>query len=365
MTVHGAKGLEADIVILADTMGAPGGRHDPKLFRVVPPNSPAGTPARLVWSPRQAADDPLVDQIRGEGRLRQEEEYRRLLYVALTRAADRLIICGARPKRGPRQPWYDMIAGQLGPHAVEEPADDGEGTVLRWRGPHAGSASPAAAPEAGARPADHPPLPDWLERGAPQPVRPQPLLTPSALAAADRPPAAGVLQARQAALVRGTLVHRLLQSLPDLAPEAREQAMARFLDARPEAAPMRDEIAAAVTAILDDPAFAPLFSGAGRAEVAVAGRLGGRPIAGQIDRLAVLPDRIIVADYKTNANPPAAVEAVPEAYLAQMAAYRALIGRVHPGRPVEAWLVWTAVPSVMVLPPALLDAALDRALAIG
>lgn len=366
MTVHGAKGLEADIVILADTMGAPGGRHDPKLFRIVPPNSPAGTPARLVWSPRKDADDPLVDKARHAGRQRQEEEYRRLLYVALTRAADRLIICGARPKRASGQDcWYDMIARQLGPHAVEEPADDGEGNVLRWRGPHAEAPAPTATAPSGGRPADLPPLPDWLERQAPPPVRPEHLLTPSALTAADRPPVAGLAQARQAALVRGTLVHRLLQSLPELAPEARRQAMARFLDSRPEAAAMRDEIAAAVTAILDDPAIAPLFSAAGRSEVAVAGRLGGRPIAGQIDRLAVLPDRIIVADYKTNANPPAAPEAVPEAYLAQMAAYRALIAQVHPGRPVEAWLVWTALPSVMVLPPALLDAALKRALAAG
>lgn len=170
------------------------------------------------------------------------------------------------------------------------------------------------------------------------------------------------MPARQAALVRGTLVHRLLQSLPELAPEARSAAMARFLDSRPEAAALRDEIAAAVTAILEEPALAPLFSGAGRAEVAVAGRLGGQAISGQIDRLAVLPDRIIVADYKTNASPPDNVGDVPEAYVAQMAAYRALVARIHPGRPVEAWLVWTATPSVMVLPADLLDRALDKAL---
>ncbi|WP_439572352.1 double-strand break repair helicase AddA [Phreatobacter sp.] len=365
MTVHGAKGLEADIVILADTMGAPGGRHDPKLFRITPPNSPAGAPARLVWSSSKRTDDTLVEAARLEGRARQEEEYRRLLYVAMTRAADRLIICGARPKKGARNVWYDMIADQLGPGAVEEAADDGEGTVLRWRGPHAHLAAAPAAPETGVGPSERQGLPGWLTRDAPQPVRPPRLLSPSALADADRPAAAGLAQARQSALVRGTLVHRLLQSLPDLPPEARPAAMARFLDSRPEAVDLRGAIGTAVMTILEDPALAPLFSGTGRAEVSVAGRLGGRAISGQIDRLVVLPDRIIVADYKTNASPPASPEAVPESYVAQMAAYRALVARIHPGRPVEAWLVWTAAPSVMVLAEDRLDRALDAALGTG
>ncbi len=110
MTVHGAKGLEADIVFLADTMGKPGSHHDPKIFAIAPANAPAETPRRLVWSPSAKADIDIVGAARQQSREAQAEEYRRLLYVAMTRAADRLIVCGAQPKRPDPDVWYEIIA---------------------------------------------------------------------------------------------------------------------------------------------------------------------------------------------------------------------------------------------------------------
>ena len=124
MTVHGAKGLEAPIVILADTMTPPAGPKPPRLL-----NLSGGS---LVWAGRKADDVAAVQSARQEAQREAEDEYRRLLYVAMTRAADRLIVCGAegRTKR-PDGCWYDLVRGPLDPFLVEETED--EDKVLRYR----------------------------------------------------------------------------------------------------------------------------------------------------------------------------------------------------------------------------------------
>jgi ATP-dependent helicase/nuclease subunit A len=359
MTVHGAKGLEADIVFLADTMSKPGGQFDPKLFRIVPADAPHGTSPRLVWSPSKKADTELVSAARDHHRDRQDQEYRRLLYVALTRAADKLVICGARPARGPADAWYDMIAQALETEAVDWPADDGEGQVKRWLG----GAGDVDAPEPVAALAETAPVePDWLRRPAPGATIPPRPITPSSFAKGKRPAfAPEAVAAREAALRRGTLTHRILQSLPDVAPLKRAEAAERFLgrqEGLDEAA--RRAIAVHVEAILDDARFAPLFGETSRAEVPIAGYLAGRPVSGQIDRLVIGPDRIIIADFKTNDPAPRTLTEVPETYVMQLALYRALLAQIHSDRPIEAWLVWTAVPDIMVLPDDFLRAALER-----
>ncbi len=360
MTVHGAKGLEADIVFLADTMGKPGGHHDPKIFSIIPPNAPAGTPPRLVWSPSSKADIDIVAAARQESRDAQGEEYRRLLYVAMTRAADRLIICGARPKRIDSDVWYDIIARAIGPEAVEEEADDGQGRVQRWR---RGPAMPAISRPAVAGALAPPDLPGWLTRPAPPVVAPPRVLTPSSVLPKEAFGAATAasLARREAALRRGTIVHRLLQSLPELPAERRPEAAARFLAAQTD---LDDDTKAAFAAealrLMTDERIAPLFGPGSRAEVPLAGRLAGRPVSGQIDRLLIAPDRVIIADFKTNDPAPASAADVPEAYVAQLAIYRALISGLVPDRPVETWLVWTATPGIMAVEPARLDAMMGR-----
>lgn len=361
MTVHGAKGLEADIVFLADTTAKPGGSHDPKIFAVQPPNAPAGTPPRLVWSPSSRTDVDIVAEERARCREAQAEEYRRLLYVAMTRAADRLIVCGARPKRAAGDAWYDIVERTLGGEAAEEEADDGAGPVKRWRkGPQAAGLAPVPAAAVAAQ---APALPAWLRRDAPKAARPLRPLSPSGLGgeapALPRDPAA--LVRREAAMRRGTLVHRLLQSLPDVAPELRQAAAARFLSAQAdldEAA--RARLSAEALRLVADDRIAPLFGPGSRAEVPVAGRLAGQPISGQIDRLLVTGERIVIADFKTNDPAPASLDAVPQAYVAQLAVYRALLSAIFPGRKVEAWLVWTALPDVMAVEAAAMEEALAR-----
>ncbi|MCA0449429.1 MAG: AMP-binding protein [Proteobacteria bacterium] len=200
--------------------------------------------------------------------------------------------------------------------------------------------------------------PAWLRRGdAPEePVPPKPLV-PSR--EGQMPAAASPLAgARADAIKRGALIHRLLQTLPDLPPEARDAAARRFL-ARPGNsldAAQQDEIARETLALFDLPDFAEALSGEGLAEAPIVARVGGRALSGRIDRLVVRDDVIFVLDYKTNRPPPERIEDVPAEYVAQLAAYRAALAPLYPGRPIRAGLVWTYAPRLQEIPAELLDA---------
>ncbi|MGE0255837.1 MAG: double-strand break repair helicase AddA [Alphaproteobacteria bacterium] len=358
MTVHGAKGLEAPLVILPDTTQVPRGSD-----RLLWPGN-----ARVVlWSPSKNADDSVAAAAREDAEAARDEEYRRLLYVALTRAADRLLVCGWVNRREPAAGcWHALVRGGLDGRATaaQDPflAANGveDATVLRMADRQ--DAAPEAEPAQVV--ADAVAVPDWF--GRPPPPEPEPTrpLTPSRAVEGEPPvrsPAAGE---DATAFARGRFVHRALQLLAALPRERRADAAAR-LAARPDHgldAVAARAAAASVLAVLDDPATAPLWGEASLAEAPVAGLVAGPPgapprtVAGRIDRLAVLDDRILVADFKTGRAPPADPAATPRAWLAQMAAYRALIAGIWPDRPVECWLVWTDAPAVQRLPESLLDA---------
>jgi ATP-dependent helicase/nuclease subunit A len=364
MTVHGAKGLEAPIVILADTTTNPAGPRPPRLL-TMPTAGVPGAPDRLVWAARKETDVPPVAEARSLAVRAAEDEHRRLLYVAMTRAADRLIVCGAVGQRKrPDGCWYDLVCDVLKPMCSEEAGLNGE-TVWRLRKwPEPVDAGTSAGPE----PARGIVLPDWLTRPAERERAPA-IVAPSTAFESVAPEfaLAGAPDERRRALVRGTLVHRLLQSLPDVAPERRAAAARQYLAraASEFTEPERDEIAAQVLAVLDHPHFVPLAAPGSRAEVPIVGRIvrgGGAPImvTGQIDRLAVTDTAILMADYKTNRPVPRRLEDVPEAYLAQLALYREVLARLYPGRGVRAALVWTDVPDFMEISGATLDAALAR-----
>jgi ATP-dependent helicase/nuclease subunit A len=162
---------------------------------------------------------------------------------------------------------------------------------------------------------------------------------------------------------RGLLIHKLLQMLPDAAPDARAGLARRFLaSAVHELAPeAQAEIAAEVLRLFDDPALAPLFGPGSLAELPVAGEIAGRDgrpqvIHGQIDRLVVLDRSVLIVDYKTNRPPPLLESEVAPVYLRQMATYRAALGRIYPGRRIDCALLWTDGPRFMPLGAAILDA---------
>src|SRR5437763_8092513 len=164
MTVHGAKGLEAPVVILADTTTPPKGPREPRMVSMPVANAAPGTPDRIVWAGRKIDDVAPVATARANAVRAAEDEYRRLLYVAMTRAADRLVVAGSRGvNRIPPGCWYELIERALKPESIEEPADDAEGTVLRWRrSAEIERGTAIAEPDA---PRDT--LPNWLTRNAP------------------------------------------------------------------------------------------------------------------------------------------------------------------------------------------------------
>ncbi len=355
MTVHGAKGLQAPIVFLPDTLQSP--RRGPRLLW---PRGSDGK-AYLLWAPSRDRQEAVAEAERDRLDAGRDREYRRLLYVAMTRAQDRLYICGWNNKNAaPEHCWYNLIRAALAPLAetVADPdlaLDAAAGPVLRLTSPQSRAVTLAeAAPMSGATP----PLPVWLHRPPPPEADPPKPLAPSR-PDGDEPAVRSPFGADDGARFRrGRLIHRLLQSLPDLPPERRAAAAAGFL-ARPLHgldATAAAAIAAETLAVLDHPAFAALFGPTSRAEVPLVGLIGGRVLSGQVDRLLVTDDAVLIVDYKTNRPPPTRAEDVPAIYLAQMAAYRAALESIYPGKAMRCLLLWTDGPRLMELPTAALDA---------
>ncbi len=361
MTVHGAKGLEAPIVILADTTTPPQGWHPPRLLKLPPAKAAPGAPDRLVWAGSKTNDVGPMSAAREAALAEARDEYRRLLYVAMTRAAERLVVCGIDSGRKlPEGCWYELVHGALKPYAVAEPADYGDGQVLRFR-----KVPDTGAPNTPEKATTAPPtaLPGWLTQNAKIDAAPAVAIKPSAFV--DDSEVAELSRsgaARQHAMARGVIVHRLMQSLPEIPPDRRAEAAARYLARQQDFAKSEhSEISKQVLAMLTDPRFAPLFAPGSRAEVPIIGRIDGRPVSGVVDRLVVAPNEILIADYKTNRPAPKSLAETTEhhqGYVKQLALYRAVLMRLYPGRPVRAALLWTATPQLMEIPAETLDSAL-------
>lgn len=346
MTVHGAKGLQAPIVILPDTVRPPQLR-DPVVWHGDGIDLP-------LWAPSSTSADAVSAAARAKAREAMEEEYRRLLYVAMTRAEDRLIICGWKGRRDPVQKgWFGHAS--VGLPGIASETEDGSFVVATSQKaplPTPPQASTVDAPE---------PLPAWVRTPAPrEPTPPRPL-APSR-PASDEPPVRSPLQRDGTdPFKRGVLLHRLLQLLPDMDPTRRADA-GRALLTRPVHGLSEEQVEswlAEVLAVLDHPEFAPVFGSGSRAEVPIVGQVmgpdGPQIVSGRIDRLAVRSDAVLIVDYKTNRPPPASIDAVADMYMRQMATYRSLVSSLYPGRPVSCALLWTDGPSLMPVPDTLLQ----------
>ena len=363
MTVHGAKGLEAKNVILADsTTTRPEGAYPPRLLTAPVAGAAAGTEA-LIWAVAKDKDAGPMADARTRALDAARDEYRRLLYVAMTRAAERLVVCGTKGvNKVPAGCWHQLVRDALEGECVSEPADDGEGEVLRYR---KGETPEPAGARIEAAPAQTISLPAWLTTPAPAEKPALSRVTPSGAGEEEsaRPTAAAGVAA---ALLRGALAHRLLQSLPELPPERRARAAEDFLARRGQdlTEAERKAIVDEVMAVIADARFAPLFAPGSRAEVPIVGKveIGGKAIrvSGQIDRLAVTQDAVLIADFKTNRPAPRRIEDVPTAYVRQLALYRAVLAKLYPGRPIRAALIWTEVPDIMELSAATLGSALAQ-----
>jgi ATP-dependent helicase/nuclease subunit A len=229
-----------------------------------------------------------------------------------------------------------------------------------------------AAAEAAAEAAE---LPDWAKKPA-LAESSRAILTPSGLGALlgdtaspypEQPPLGPKALADNRRFARGRLVHTLLQHLPEVAAADREGAARNFVAARGRdlSEEMREEIVSETLAIVQDTRFAPLFAPGSLSEVPVVARLGDGDISGQIDRLAVLDDALLVLDYKTNRPPPSVPDEVAPGYIAQLAAYRAVLRLMFPERTLRAAIIWTDGPKLMEIPSTLLDLAERRMLQKG
>lgn len=348
MTAHASKGLEAPIVFVVDL---PSNKNETALLL-------DGTPPLFV--PRKEFRDEVAE-VRSQAFARaREEENRRLLYVALTRAEDRLYVCGAYGDKVPDRAWYNYVQPPLAARAVEVSPTAAEldlGLTQIWRYE---TEQKRFVPPATATKADETvqALPDWMHRpitppnsgGLSRPLAPSRAAAPTL--AVTSPAAAEAGQRFQ----RGNMTHKLLQYLPDWPADQRRDVAVAYLE-RMEAevpADLRASVVDEVIAVLENAAYAYLFGPGSQAEVPLVGVVGhgaeAQAISGQVDRLLVTPTEIRLIDYKTNRPPPKTRDKLPQAYAVQMAYYVALLQQIYPDRPIRAALLWTDGATLMELP---------------
>jgi ATP-dependent helicase/nuclease subunit A len=342
--VHGAKGLEAPVVILADATADP---------------AKLGGTARTIGLPVEGRKVPVIrprkaervfpfDQLIADEQARDLQEHWRLLYVGLTRAIERLVIAGIAPK-GERVEncWHSRVERALLALGAQPEEDDIWGQALRYRGTVTAAAPRARAPRLEI---DHPPVPDWAKRPAPAESRPPRPLAPSALVE-DREEAPAPSAEQRAAAQRGTLIHQLLERLPPVERDRRRAVAMRWLEhsAHIADAAERETLADLVCSILEDSRFSSLFGPDSLAEAPIVATLAdGRVVAGKVDRLLVEDDRVSVIDFKTG-RPPADPEQIPVAHRAQMSAYAEALRVIFPGHTIRSALLYTSAARLFEL----------------
>lgn len=343
MTVHASKGLEAPIVILPDTTSVPL-RNTTERF-IWPEKSGLHVP---LWSPNTAGECELYAAARDRLYDAQKAEYARLLYVALTRARDRLYVMGVEPSKAQMpNTWYAHIErGFLEIEGVET-LDNGR---RRW------STGQHSTPEGRRLPAVQtlpPETPAWLFSDAPMErvlVRP---FAPSAEGALPSPARSALNLKEPHRFRRGVLTHKLLQILPDIPKKMWEEAANQYIAKAGHDLPesVRQEIVGETLTILREPDFEAVFGPGSLAEVPITGRLSdGRIINGQIDRLVILENSILIVDYKTNRPAPRTVKEVPLIYLNQLRSYREALALIYPNYLIKCALLWTDQPLLMPVP---------------
>jgi ATP-dependent helicase/nuclease subunit A len=344
MTVHGAKGLEAPVVILPDSTGDVEDAPDNGLI------FDDGEGPFISF--RKSDDDAKVAAARAAHEARMLGEHWRLLYVAMTRARDRLIVCGPQfgnSKAGEApQSWRAAVEAalvKLGAEEVETPFGKGR----RF------GKSLVAEAQARAREAETA-LPAWARTPAPGAQRVE-IAAPSRLHRID-PALFSPRGDGQRRFRRGLLIHGLLERLPEIAHEKREAAALAWLERQGVDETQARAFAREALNVVTDPRFAAVFSPTSRAEARIVGRVAGKAVNGVVDRLAVDDERVIVLDFKTDRPAPTDAAAAPDSYMLQLALYREVLRQIFPGKPVFCALLWTEKPHLMALPDERLDTVL-------
>lgn len=345
MTVHGSKGLEAPLVILADATKDPDSKSPGHTMMALED----GGPLLPFHSSAKRARGVLAEAFERDA-IRSRQEHWRLGYVALTRAQDILVVTGMLGLRAagvpPAESWYAGVESVMTTLGAEEAADSLWGRRLEYR---SGTARRTSAQQPVVLP--RPVLPDWARLNPPPEQAPPRPLAPSAIAPDDvtDPPFA---PSDGGAARRGILLHALFERLPAVAADKRRQLAEEWL-AKPGREPdaeRRAEMVDAVMRVLEAPQYSDIFSSTALAEAPVAAVVGSRVIAGTVDRLLVSDDVVRLVDFKTGRQAPQDVSRVPIYHLKQMSAYVAALECVFPGRRIEASLLYTAGPRLIILP---------------
>jgi ATP-dependent helicase/nuclease subunit A len=353
MTVHGSKGLQAPIVILADAT------DDPRPRRLTFDLSMEAWDKLPVFALGKDERHGAVAKAYDDKEASEREEHWRLLYVAMTRAEELLVVTGitkTADRTLPDNNWHSAVDA-----VMADMGADWQDAGPRWgrKRVHAVQAKKwPRLPKDKTRQAVAPvTVPPWARKPAPEEARPPRPLAPSALGEDDvaSPPQGSD---RAVAVERGLLLHALFERLPPVAPEKRHDAAMRWLRVQ---APTLDEatratMVAEVLAVLENPDHAALFGPGSLAEVPLSAVVDGIVVAGIVDRLLVTADRVTVIDYKTGRHVPGRPADIAPAYLRQMAAYQAALAVIFPGRRVEAALLYTAGPQLIRLDEAVLAA---------
>ena len=355
MTVHGSKGLQAPIVILADATGAPGDPGDLALVDDPFGLGDAVERARKVPLPPLSKEERKgpIAEAEAAAKVAAMQEHWRLLYVALTRAEEALFIGGSLNKNEAKKglPHEDSWYARLAPLFEGAPVDD---PLWHWRKEWGYRADPLVPDDTlDAQGPEAPELPRWMTTPiGPEPRPPRPLAPSAAGEEAGAEPPLPPDAMRHAAR-RGSLIHRLLERLPDVPELERAAAASRWLarQAGDLGDDLRAEMLAASMAVIDHPDFAAIFSPQALAEVPLAATVDGVVVAGTADRLLIEETRITVVDFKTTRRPPVSVAEIPRATLRQMAAYVAALEAIYPGREVRAGVLYTHAPVLFDLPP--------------
>jgi len=381
MTVHGSKGLQAPIVFVAEQRRQKPSR--PGLFWL---GAEAESSALEIpiWVARRELDVDVTSLARKDIDRRAQEEENRLLYVALTRAEDRLYVCGWRGEKNTAQAsWHDHVSdaltemllagapgGRCGSHDWRN-EDGWDGDWLQVTSPQQGKAQDMAA-KSGLLLDLSLPLQDWAvtqadtEPDPPRPLIPSRPSSDAASAAEDGPMLSPLGRDQGFRFQRGVVIHKLFQLLPDLPVAERRAAARRWLDAinRPSGLlatdDALDELVREVMSVLDDSRFAHLFVPESRAEVPIVAELLGKDgrsqiVSGQIDRLLVTATECHIVDFKSNRPPAMQPEQVSKQYLRQLALYRAAIRGIYPDHTVSCYLLWSAEPRLMPIPDQAMD----------
>lgn len=355
LTVHGAKGLQAPMVILADATVDPRAMSNMRGFDWTADEGGAKIP---VLPPRKAERFGAIEQAAQSAEKADMEEHWRLLYVALTRAEEKLVIGGSLGPRAngmpPAQSWYAICARAMDRLGMEPEECPRWGAQRIYRGAQILAARKAETSPDLSEP--HLEMPPWLKRPAPIEARPPRPLAPSA-PEEDSVPHPPPSAAMRAAAERGKWLHALYERLPAVPPAERRTAAHAWLRKTQGMADeqLRSGIVESALSIIEDPAFADLFSPEALAETPIAAVVGTDVISGTVDRLRVADGHVRVVDFKTGRLVPEGPANVPRPHLRQMAAYAAALEVIFPGHRIEAALLYTSGPRMIILPPDLLE----------